>query len=200
MNRRLAAWGITATSAALAVYTWGSDLGWRFDNLNLYQLFPLLGLLAFSLVWSIYFVSWLGRNLGWTDGLAGYYRLLPMLILVAILLHPGLLVYQLWRDGLGLPPGSYLENYIAPSLKWALILSSIAWLIYLAYELRYKFRGKSWWRLVEYAADAATAGLYVHALAVGRNLQSGWYRYVWYFYGLSLAVCLLDSWRRAAKK
>ncbi|MBI2592026.1 hypothetical protein HYW36_00950 [Candidatus Saccharibacteria bacterium] len=196
-NFTFLAWTVTATVAVLAILAWGQGIGWQLGSLSTYGIFPLLGLLAFSLMWSMYAVGfgrrrWQVGNLG----LSQYYKVIPLVILAAILLHPGLLVWQLWRDGFGLPPESYWQHYVVPAARWAVLISSTAWLVFIAYELRYRYRQKSWWKYMETLADLALIGIYFHALRLGSQLQHGWFRYVWYFYGLSLAVFLIDSYRR----
>ena len=177
----------------MALVAWAQDLNWQFSHLSSYRLFPLFGLSAWSLIWSIYFVSWLRRQWNFdADKLKTYYKIVGLAAFGLILLHPGLLWWQLWRDGFGWPPGSYLNHYVSPTLKWAVILGSISWLIFIVYELRHRLKAKSWWRYVEVLADLAMVALFVHSLKLGSNLQQGWFRYVWIFYGGILLVCLID--------
>lgn len=197
----LAAWAISFTVNFIAFLAWGQSLDWHLGGLGAYETFPLFGLIAFSSMWSLYAVGLLRRRSGSDgSGLAFYYKLMSVIVLAAIFLHPGLLVWRLWRDGLGLPPQSYLEHYVAPGLKWAIILSTVAWLIFIAYELRHKYKSRSWWKYLEYTADAAMAGIFFHALALGNNIQQGWFRAVWVFYGLVLAACLIDIYLPKVRK
>ncbi|MGC1176469.1 MAG: hypothetical protein WA843_00200, partial [Candidatus Saccharimonadales bacterium] len=48
------AWLLSLTVAIVALVAWGRDYNWHFLPLNSYQLFPLFGLLAYSLMWSHY--------------------------------------------------------------------------------------------------------------------------------------------------
>lgn len=113
------------------------------------------------------------------------------MVLVAILLHPGLLIWQLWRDGFGLPPGSYLRNYVAPNMAWVALLGTISLLVFLSYELRRIFATKRWWRFVQYASDIAMLAVFYHGLRLGSNLQRGWFKWLWLAYGLTLALALI---------
>ena len=187
------AWGLSLLAALLAFAAWGQSMRWNFSNLSNYRLFPLFGLLAFSLMWSMYVVGFVRKqSKHQPPKMVNYYKYLPLAIFAAILLHPSLLVWQLWRDGFGLPPGSYLNNYVAQSAKWAVVISTTAFAIFIIYEFRYKYRVKQWWKYMELLADLALVGLYFHALKLGSNFQHGWYRYVWFFYGLTLAFLLAD--------
>ncbi|OGL35085.1 hypothetical protein A3F65_01970 [Candidatus Saccharibacteria bacterium RIFCSPHIGHO2_12_FULL_47_16b] len=194
-NISVYAWSLSLLVAVLAFIAWGQGLHWHFSNLSSYRLFPLFGLLAFSLMWSIYIV---GRARHYlkppAKKLSNYYKYLSVTVLVLILAHPGLLVWQLWRDGFGLPPTSY-KNYVGPAAVWAVIVSSIAWFIFLAYELRRIYRDRPWWKYMEIAGDLAIVGIFLHSLRLGTNLQAGWFRIVWITYGLILAVALFDIYR-----
>lgn len=187
-----AAWGLSVLTISLAVLVWGQSFRWNFERLSLYGLFPLLGLVAFSLMWGHYIMSAVRQYLKLDKAvLAKYFTLTSAVVLVAILLHPGLLIYQLWRDGFGLPPGSYLNNYVAPSLAWATILGWIALIIFLLYEFRRRFSDRPWWKYALYANDLAIIAIFIHGLRLGRHLQAGWFRGMWFFYGMTLLIALI---------
>lgn len=196
--RKLAffAWGLSALVVILGFIAWGQGIRWQFSALSTYKLFPLFGLTAFSLMWSLYVLGFIRRRLTLdATGLDDYYKFMPLAIFFFIMLHPGLLIWQLWRDGFGLPPTSYLQNYVAPSLRWAALIGTTALLVFIVYEFRYKFRDKKWWKYIEVLADLFLAALFFHALGLGSQLQSGWYRYVWFIYGAILLVVLADLYR-----
>lgn len=184
----IGAWLLAGISLLLAFIAWGQRYDWRVTST--YQLFPLFGLLAFSLMWAHYVVSAIKQRYGWsTPRLRRFFEYTSLVVLIAILLHPGLLVYQLFLDGAGLPPGSYYE-YVGPVMKLSVILGQVALIIFLAFELRRFFSGKPWLNYVLIASDAAILLAYIHALRLGGQLQQGWYRGVWLFYGVSLALAL----------
>lgn len=120
-----------------------------------------------------------------------YFSYTSLAVLISILLHPGILIWRLWRDGFGLPPNSYLSNYVAVGSRWAALFGTFAWFIFLAYEFHRKFRSRSWWKYVEYGSDAAMIAIFFHALELGRNLQAGWFRKVWIFYGITYVLALI---------
>jgi hypothetical protein len=51
------AWAIGLAVSALAIVAWGRDFGWQVWPVRSYVLFPLLGLWAFSLMWSHYMIE-----------------------------------------------------------------------------------------------------------------------------------------------
>lgn len=182
---------LSLTVAALTVVAWGSDLHWAFSQLSVYQFFPVLGLLAFSLMWAHYPVGTLRRVWGLDAAVtAPYYRITGWAVLGLIVLHPGLLVWQLGRDGFGWPPDSYLYHFVAPGLRFSALVGTVSLFIFLAFELQRFFRQRSWWKFVNWASDLAMVGIFYHGLTLGTDLQNGWHRGLWWFYGVTLVGCL----------
>ena len=185
------AWLLSAVVSAIAFASWGQTYKWELVGLSTYQIFPLLGILAFSIMWSHYIVSVVRQYLNIDKStVTKYFNITSMVVLTAIMLHPGLLIWQLWRDGLGLPPGSYL-NYVAPMLKWVTLLGTVSFFVFMAYELRHKFGDRKWWKYVSYSSDAAMLAVFYHGLRLGTQLQEGWFVAVWYFYGITLIGSLI---------
>lgn len=194
MNARqlqIIAWSLSIGVVIVAVTAWGQDNNWQLSGLNNYQLFPLFGLVAFSLMWSHYIAAAIRQSFR-IDRivLKNYFETTSLVVLAAILLHPGLLAWQLWRDGLGLPPGSELR-YVAPALGVYVVIAMISLVVFLAYEFRRVFGEKPWWKFVQYASDIAIFLIFLHSLKLGSQLQTGWMRGVWYFYGVALAAALV---------
>jgi hypothetical protein len=190
-----AAWGLSLTVSIIAVAAWGQDYDWQVIPVNAYQLFPLLGILAFSLMWAHYVVA-VARELLGVDAksLGSYFQYTGYGVLVLICLHPGLLILQRFRDGYGLPPGSY-ESYVAPGLGWITLLCTVSLFVFIAYEFHRKFGKRSWWHYVQEAGDIAMLAIFYHGLRLGGQLSSGsWFRTVWIFYGLVLIAVLLRSY------
>lgn len=186
-------WAVAGLALLPAIIAWLQGMGPGLVGLtqvDLYAVFPLLGLMAFTLMWSHYIVGALRRRLGVDKEATRRFRVVTgWVVLVAIVLHPGLLVYGLWRDGFGLPPDSY-SAYVAPQLMWAVSLGVASLLAFLAYELHRWFADRKWWRFVQYAGDAAMLAIIIHGLRLGSDLVSGWFRAVWFVYALSYIAAL----------
>ncbi len=183
------AWSLTTLVVILAIAVWGANLQWHFSGLSIYLIFPIFGLIAFSVMWSHYVISFLNRTIYNQDSLKFYYKITGYIVLIAILFHPGLLAYQRFKDGFGLPPRSTL-SYVAPNLRWVVLLGTISFLTFLAYELYRLFKDRSWWKYVVYANELAMLAIFYHGLKLGSNLHGGWFQYVWYFYGVILVLIL----------
>jgi hypothetical protein len=183
-------WLASAVTVALAVYVWAHPLAGQWSHLSTYAIFPVLGLVAFSLMWVHYLVGAARFGFGLDKApFQTYFDVTGAVVLGAILLHPGLLIWQLWRDGQGLPPGSY-KHYVGASLVWAVLLGSICLGVFLLFELRRWFGQAKWWWVVNVATDLAMLGIFLHALTLGQSLKTGWYRQLWLFYGVTLVMCL----------
>lgn len=193
MNSRqlqIFAWSLSLGVSIISVIAWGQITGWQLTELTTYQIFPLLGLLAFSVMWSHYIAA-AARLYYKLDKkvLSGYFDATSLFVLGAILLHPGLLGWQLWRDGFGLPPGS-TYSYVAPDMRLYIVIAVIALAIFLSYELRRKFGTRPWWKYMGYASDIGMILIFIHSLNLGSHLQMGWFRVIWYFYGLTLVSAI----------
>lgn len=198
LNR--SAWLLSGSVVFLAVAAWYETSGLRAGSISLYRIFPLLGLVAFSLMWVHYVMSALRQKLNIdSDALNKYFETTSFLVLLAILLHPGLLIYQLGKDGFGYTPVSIYQSYVSEGLWWAVALGSTAILIFLAYELRRWYSTRSWWKLVSYGSDIGMVMIYIHALTLGRHLQNGWYRNVWWLYGVGFIISLSYIYYRRFK-
>jgi hypothetical protein len=184
------AWSLCGIVLILAFIAWGQGFQWQWHVLSPYILFPLFGLIAFSTMWSQYVVSALQQVTKTPAKLANFYQTTGFIVLVAIVFHPSILIIQLWRDGFGLPPESYLQHYVAPSLRGVALVGTVSLLVFLAYELRRKFGGKKWWHYMDYAVDAAIIAVYYHALRLGVQVEFGWFQKIWYFYGATLGLAL----------
>ena len=191
-NLQVGAWLLGALVSAIALIEWGSSWQWQLGSLSVYQIFPIFGLMAFSLMWTQYVVNALATLLRLDQvPLGRFYSTMGYLVLVAILLHPGLLIWQLWHDGFGLPPESYLRHYVAPGLGWVALIGTVSLFVFLAYELHRWFGNRRWWRFVEYATDAAMLCIFYHALRLGTQVsQPGWFHALWLFYGVVLVAVL----------
>lgn len=182
---------LTIATVAIAIVAWRQVNIGEFSAMSPYEIFPLLGLIAFSLLWCVYIVDAASKYLE-ADGrsLQRYFNVTGYFILAAILAHPTLLIVPLWRDGFGLPPDSYAA-YVGASLVWVALLGTVSLFIFLAFELRRWFKQKNWWKWVMYANDLAMLAVFYHGLTLGGELQGGWPRSVWFFYGVMLVIALI---------
>jgi hypothetical protein len=187
------AWTLSVVTATLAILTWYQHLPSSLEHLSIYNIFPVFGLIAFSLMWCHYIVGALRKYYDVDRKVtAVYFKITAAIVLVAILLHPGLLTWQLWRDQIGLP-----VDYVAPDFRLYVIIGEIAWVAFLAFELHRFYRQRSWWHYVQRASDVAMILILIHAFNLGTSLVSGWFKILWIFYGLTLITAITyDTYQR----
>jgi hypothetical protein len=193
-NLKIFAWTLGTLVCALALIAWGRDYHWKFLPFDSFRTFPLLGLWAFSLMWTHYVIGAL-RDIYKirAEQTREYFRYTGYAVLVLICLHPGLLIYQLFRDGAGLPPGSY-EHYVAQGMGWITLLGTASLLVFLSFELHRFFGKKSWWHYVVDASDAAMLAIVYHSLRLGTDLHQKWFRAIWWVYAVTLVAVLIRKY------
>lgn len=199
---KICSWLLAALVLTLAVIVWASER-LTGGTVTTYAIFPLLGLAAFSLMWTHYISGTIRRSLHVASvENKTFHEITGMAVLLFIILHPALLIIQLNKDGFGLPPESYLTVYSEPAMRFALLLGTISFCIFLLFEFKRKFSKKSWWRFIEYAQLLAMIFIFYHGLTLGRELSVTWYRSVWYLYGATfLMTVIYNYWydRRVTK-
>lgn len=186
------AWVVLLIVSAVAVFEWGSVLKWDANNLNLYVVFPLLGLLAWSTMWTHYFLAFASKlNNGFKMSKL-YKRVTAYMVLILILAHPGLLALAQWQSLGQFPPSSYL-SYVGDSMILAIIAAEIALLSFLAFEVLIRFKNhpliKRLWLGVSISQMVAILLIFGHSLTLGSNLQAGWFKYYW----IALGILLIPS-------
>ncbi|HRJ06540.1 MAG TPA: hypothetical protein PK096_03385 [Candidatus Saccharibacteria bacterium] len=181
-------WLLGIVVVVLAVVAWSANRDLT-DSLTIYDIFPPLGLVAFGLMWT-HFVMGAIRRYGRIDSPkeSAYKTVSFGIVLGLLILHPGLLVLGLYRDGYGPPPFSYIEVYSTQLL--AVGMGSIGLTIFLAFELKRWFSEKSWWKYIEWAQLVGMAAIFYHALQLGGELKQPWFVAVWWFYGLTLVLAV----------
>jgi hypothetical protein len=194
-------WSLGVVVSALATGAWSATRLSGGNELTPYSFFPVLGLLAFSLMWTHYIGGTLRAYWGLPkSSTQTYFTYTGWAVLLLILSHPGIFWIALYSDGLGLPPVSYLSVYTDSILRIALLLGTFSLASFLVFELHRTFSRTAWWKYVEYANIAAMFAIFYHALTLGGELGVSWYRYTWYFYGLTLAVAISYSYSHRHKE
>ncbi len=180
------AWILSLTVALLALIAWWQGLLVPFSRLTVYDIFPLFGMVAFSLMWTHYIVGGLRH---YTDfdrtRLNAFYNSTAAVVLGALLLHPGLIIWQTWRDGIGLP-----INYVAPDLRLFVVLGVVGWLVFMLFEFKEVYGKRLWWHYIERANELAMIAILVHGFVLARDRLPGWYMLIWIFYGLTFAAAV----------
>lgn len=197
MNRvtlSIATGALTVLVLGLSFLAWAQGIH---GSIERYGLFPLLGLMAWSLMWMHYVSGSLKRYLGLAQDetiLKRYFTITSLVVLVLILLHPAILYTNLFEDGYGLPPLSAFMAYPTAAARLALVFGGVSLIAFLLFELGRWFRTKSWWKYIEYASMGAMILIFVHALLIGGALLPGWFRFVWIGLGWILVMSFVYNY------
>lgn len=182
---------IVASLLAIIVWILSRHVGMR--ELTVYDIFPLFGLMAFTLMWAEIVSSAVTKFCGATLPSNKHAEAVASgLVLGLIVLHPVTLWVALFADGAGLPPVSYLSVYGVSGLAIiALLFGTISLCIFLSYELRRWFSRRPWWRFILWLQSLALALIFVHALVLGQEAGHSWFRVIWIIYGLTLIAAMI---------
>jgi hypothetical protein len=180
-------WAVTAVVVGLAFFVWWPSA----SDLTLYSLFPLLGLLAFSLMWTHYIAGALRRYFHHSpEILARHFKITSYVTLLLIITHPFILYLQLYLDGLGLPYQSIPAVYPGVMQQLGIAMGVMALGLFLLYELYRFFRERTWWRYVEWANIGAMYLILWHGYTLGGELRQPWFQVVWIAYAILLTCAV----------
>lgn len=184
-------WKLFALVVIVSVIAWWTTTGIQLGKPTSYQLFPLLGLLAWSVMWTHYALGGV-RLLRPFPKNKLYSRLSAVVVLGCLLLHPGLLAMEMWETTRLLPPGSFYA-YVGPAMKTTVLLGSISLIIFLAFDVFEYFHKKPWvqkqWKWISLSQMVAMTLIFIHSLRLGNTLQSGWFQFWWILLGALLIPC-----------
>lgn len=165
---------------------------WSLAGLSALALFPLLGLWAWSIMWTHYALGAIRISNSSIKKNYGYSKVSMYIVLGLILLHPGLLAYGMWNLTGLLPPSSYY-SYVAPGLKLYVIFGVVALALFLSYDVFERLKDKTWvkrhWFWISLSQAFAMVLIFVHSLKLGQNLHSGWFQMYWILLGALLIPC-----------
>lgn len=172
-------------------------------HLSILAFFPLLGLMAWTLMWTHYVMS--ARDIHYSKDLSSknYWLVTRILVLGLILLHPLLLAWNQWNVSGQLPPFSFY-SYVATSLKVYVIFGSLSLLIFLSFELFNHLKKHEWikknYKWIEVSQILAMILIFVHAVQLGTTMSQKWYLVFWIILGLTLIPCFWLVTKRAFTK
>ena len=185
-------WVTVFLSLAIVVFSWSRGINWGTGSISAYQLFPLFGLTAWITMAGHYYLGTLRIINPNLKKPKGYKVITGYIVLGSLLLHPGILAYEQFDNGQGLPPTSFY-NFVGDGLKLAVMLGSISLVIFLSFEvferLKDRPRIKKQWTAVSISQSLAMTLIWVHGLRLGTNLGQGWFQFLWVIAGLALIPC-----------
>lgn len=185
-------WSLLLASVLLPSIAWGNSVNWNIANLTGYQWFPLFGLLAWMMMATHYYTWYFIAKDSSLKKTRSYLSFSTYAVLAMLILHPGVLAYSQWTNNQGLPPDSFTD-YVGQSLQLAVFLGSFSLILFLSYEIFMRIKNKpsvnkNWW-LINITQTLAMILIFVHALSLGSVVGDGWFRVIWFAYGILLLPC-----------
>lgn len=189
-------------SASYLFVVSSSLLAWNSSykgNIEGFSLPSLLALLAFGFMWVHYLAGYLKANYNPDLDTSQSTKLTQSFVLLAILAHPIAIVHKLNESGYGFPPSSF-KNFFGATGSMFILLGSLSLAAFLAFEFKnvLKKRPEIWDKVLK-ANDLAMLLVLFHGFKLGYIINSGWFRYVWLFYGLSILYFFYDTYIKKHK-
>ena len=181
----------------LPIYFWGDSFSWDFSRLNLYLLFPLLGMLAFSIMWTQVVVGTFRDKF---SDVGEFFSKTGVAVFLLFFFHPVLAAVAQFKSA-GLLPLQSLFDLVGPAQRKFLILGMVAFTIFVLYEVVLRVAAlKRVHRLNKFFEVASEFGVilvFIHSINLGSHLQVGLLKYVWWFYGIT--AILMIGWKYGKK-
>ena len=185
-------WLLLTMSLIVPFIAWSSERDWSYDKLTLLVIFPLLGLWAWSIMWTHYAYGSLRLVYSGLQKNKLYSKVSGVLVLFLILLHPFLLSLNQWQTLEKLPPGS-VYSYVAPSQKLFIYFGVVALTLFLSFEVFERLKSSNVvnqnWKWVSLSQMLAMTLIFFHALSLGSNLSVEWFELYWVTLGALLIPC-----------
>lgn len=175
------------------IYIWYLNADFVWDKLVLFEVFPVFGLIAFSVMWLHIVGGAFRRQLESAVDFQKFVDISSAVVLVALLLHPILLFIALNSSGT-LDP--YI--YVTSGDEYLITIAFVAWFVFVGYDVLKKFKGREiiskHWEKIKLVSTLAFFLALIHSLGVGSDLQNGTLRLVWCFYGISAGIATIYSY------
>ncbi len=199
MKKPLTSLYLLLTLACLpSIYYWLNGLGWEIENISLITLFPVFGLLAFTIMWFHLMTAWYKRHNPEMFNYRKFFRQTSNWVLVLILLHPLLLTIESLK--IDIKP----IDYAGPNGRFFILIAGIALLIFLSYEVTDRLREKpiikNNWPIVVALNRVAMLLIFFHAIKLGTHLQTGAFKILWFGFGVSMLAYFISSYKNELTK
>ncbi len=182
--------GVAFLAVLYPVWVWYGRAQLNLNTTRIFDIFPVLGLLAFVIMW-LHIVG--GALRPWLERYIDFGRFVTsssVLVLILLILHPLLLL-------IGLGPSRW-GKFFSSTPALFIWLAVIGWVILVGYDLAKRFKQREFfvrhWEVVKFISTIGFFLVLFHSLGLGSDLQTGPLRAVWIFYGISAAVAAIYTY------
>ncbi|HEY1074328.1 MAG TPA: hypothetical protein VGE59_01340 [Patescibacteria group bacterium] len=195
-NQKFLASCLATLVILLPILVWGSSLPRPLSQVSLYELFPVFGLLAFSIFW-LQLLGLLCKPYLTHLSLRPFFKWSSHAFMTFVIAHPLLLAIAQFNNHLGLPLQSFYD-YVPSNLTGYINLAVIAFLVFVITEITGWIGNTPWIQKfakpLEYVNYLTFFLVFWHSIHLGQHLQSGWLLTVWWFFvitGLPIITTLI---------
>lgn len=173
-------WLFAIITVAYPILVAGDNFTWSLDGI-----FPILGILAFMLLWlhSLcgVFEEWLREYIPFDR----FVSITALVILFCLIFHPLLLLISM---------NFHFENITLAYGVKGIWLGIIGWILLISYDvtkpfLRYQNIAKHWNKIL-LISNIGFLIIFPHALMIGSDLQMQPMRGIWIFYGITAILAI----------
>ncbi len=168
----------------LPLYFWGDSFAWDFSIISGHVLFPLLGMLAFSLMWLQVVVSTFPK--AFNINLDRFWAVSGLWVLILFVAHPVVAVFA--------NKSTNIFSFVADAQQVYIWLAVIAFIVFVLFEIVMRLGKKPFAaRARPYIEKASYVGvilIWVHSLNIGSHTGFGFLNYVWWFYGITAVLMI----------
>ena len=176
------------------LYIWFTESVLFNNSFSFVDIFPAFGLIAFSVMWLHIIGGSFKTKLSIYFDFEKFVSVSSKIVLISLILHPLLFLIFLWQ--MENPLG--LLDYVGQNNAYLIWLAIIAWLIFISYDIVKKYQKRDFfakhWQIIRLVSTLAFFLVFFHSLGLGRNLQVGFLRYVWFFYGLTALIATIYTY------
>lgn len=159
---------------------------WALDDTLVYNLFPIFGVLSFTILWLHVISGVFEEGLRKLINFDLYVRRTAWIIFASIIMHPLLALFtfdfSLW-------------NIIDVYGRWPIVLAVTAWLLLITYDIGRLLHEKDFfarhWRKVLFISTVGIIFSFFHSIWIGGDLQEGPLRILWIFYGVTAILATI---------
>lgn len=159
---------------------------WALDETLLYNLFPIFGVMAFTILWLHVISGVFERDLRKLINFDLYVRRTAWIVFVSIIMHPLLALFSFDFD---------LWGIIDVYGTWPIRLAVTGWLLLITYDIARLLHKKEFfrrhWRKILFISTIGIILAFFHSIWIGSDLQSGPLRFLWIFYGVTAILATI---------
>lgn len=172
------------------IIVWYRNTGLELGSLTAINVFPVLGLTAFSLMWLHIVGGVFGNTLERYVNFRKFVSTTSLIVLVLLVFHPLLFLVNLTKR--------QIINLLTVGRSIYIWFAITAWIVFIGYDIAKLFKDHKFltkhWEIIKLISTLPFFLVFFHSLKLGSDLQKGTLRYLWIFYGITATFATLYTY------